>query len=151
MRAIDYSKQMISDNEWSLWGYCICEAYNDRDLIWKPNNALIWSTTWSWTGEGHEHQQLHSFWWWAEAVPRPGSGQAGSFHLSASLGHQLQVWINPVRPFGILPWKLKLPYLFYACMIDWSSLLLCSTERGRPFTHCCYTPTPSVLLSTSTE
>jgi hypothetical protein len=29
-------------------------------------------------------------------VPRPGSGQAGSFHLSPPLGHQLQVWITPI-------------------------------------------------------
>ena len=132
MRAIDYSKQMISDNEWSLWGYCICEAYNDRDLIWKPNNALIWSTTWSWTGEGHEHQQLHSFWWWAEAVPRPGSGQAGSFHLSASLGHQLQVWINLVRPYNPYspltrshPFGIHSLYLMNSMEIEITLAVLC--------------------------
>lgn len=27
-------------------------------------------------------------------MPRPGSGQAGSFHLSPSPGDQLQVWID---------------------------------------------------------
>ncbi|RWW67221.1 hypothetical protein BHE74_00025353 [Ensete ventricosum] len=39
--------------------------------------------------QGHEFLWLHSFWRWAKAVPWAGSGQAGGFHLSSPLGHQL--------------------------------------------------------------
>ncbi|TVU21381.1 hypothetical protein EJB05_31011 [Eragrostis curvula] len=56
---------------------------------WGCGTLDMW--VYSYKGEGHEHQQLHSFRRWAEAVPRPGSGQAGSLHLPPSLGHQLQL------------------------------------------------------------